>query len=155
MKSKFFRSIIVTKVITYGTYDLLHPGHINILRRARELGDYLYVGLSTDEFNIIKHKESILPYDARKMILESIVYVDSIIPETCWEQKIDDIITNNIDIFVIGDDWKGTFDFLKEYCKVIYLPRTEGISTTHIKKTIEFKSSEHDQLKELSFKKID
>jgi glycerol-3-phosphate cytidylyltransferase len=129
------------KVITYGTYDLLHPGHINMLRRARELGDYLIVGLSTDEFNTLKHKESILPFEARKMILESIIYVDEIIAENSWEQKVQDVKNNKIDIFVMGDDWKGEFDFLKEYCEVHYLKRTEGISTTHIKKNIAFKNS--------------
>lgn len=121
------------KVITYGTFDLLHVGHINILRRARELGDYLVVALSTDEFNAGKHKTSYHPYEDRKIILESIKYVDKVIPETSWDQKIKDVQENNIDIFVMGDDWKGQFDFLKPYCEVIYLPRTEGISTTKIK----------------------
>lgn len=121
------------KVITYGTYDLLHVGHINLLRRAKELGDYLLVVLSSDEFNALKHKTSYHSYEDRKIILESIRYVDEVIPEYTWEQKIKDVTDNNIDIFVMGDDWKGQFDFLNDYCEVIYLPRTEGISTTKIK----------------------
>ena len=121
------------KVITYGTYDLLHIGHINLLKRARELGDYLLVVLSTDEFNALKDKKAYHSYEDRKIILESIRYVDEVIPETCWEQKISDVVDNQIDIFVMGDDWSGKFDFLKEYCEVVYLSRTEGISTTKIK----------------------
>ncbi len=104
------------KVITYGTYDLLHVGHINLLRRAKELGDYLIVGLSTDEFNAEKHKEAYHSYEDRKVILESIKYVDEVIPENCWEQKIDDVVRNGADVFVMGDDWKGKLDFLKAYC---------------------------------------
>lgn len=121
------------KVITYGTYDLLHVGHINLLRRAKALGDYLIVVLSTDEFNAVKHKTAYHPYEARKTILESIRYVDEVIPEFNWEQKIKDVVENQVDVFVMGDDWAGQFDFLKEYCEVVYLPRTEGISTTKIK----------------------
>ena len=124
------------KVITYGTYDLLHVGHINLLRRARELGDYLVVVLSTDEFNAIKHKTAYHSYEDRKAILGSIRYVDEVLPETCWEQKITDVQENDIDVFVMGDDWKGHFDFLKDYCEVIYLPRTDGISTTKIKQDL-------------------
>lgn len=121
------------KVITYGTYDLLHAGHINLLRRARELGDYLLVVLSSDEFNAIKHKMAYHSYEDRKLILESIRYVDEVIPEYNWEQKIKDVVDNQIDVFVMGDDWNGQFDFLKDYCEVIYLPRTAGISTSKIK----------------------
>lgn len=121
------------KVITYGTFDLLHVGHINLLRRARELGDYLLVAISTDEFNAIKEKKAYYSYEDRKQILEAVRYVDKVIPENTWEQKIKDVTENNIDIFVMGHDWKGKFDFLKDYCEVIYLPRTEGISTTKIK----------------------
>jgi len=124
------------KVITYGTYDLLHVGHINLLRRAKALGDYLIVALSTDEFNAIKNKKAYYSYEDRKIILESIRYVDEVIPERCWEQKIQDIIDHKVDVFVMGDDWKGKFDFLKEYCEVVYLPRTEGISTTKIKEDL-------------------
>lgn len=124
------------KVITYGTYDLLHVGHINLLERAKALGDYLVVVLSTDEFNAVKHKTAYHSYEDRKKILESIRYVDEVLPETCWEQKIADVTSNNIDVFVMGDDWKGEFDFLKDYCEVVYLPRTEGISTTKIKQDL-------------------
>jgi glycerol-3-phosphate cytidylyltransferase len=121
------------KVITYGTFDLLHWGHILFLERARALGDHLTVGLSTDEFNLLKHKKSYYSYPHRKAILEAIRYVDKVIPEKAWEQKIHDIINHEIDIFVMGDDWRGKFDYLKEYCEVVYLPRTIGISTAKIK----------------------
>lgn len=121
------------KVITYGTFDLLHVGHINLLKRARELGDYLLVVLSTDEFNAGKHKTAYYSYEDRKQILEAIRYVDEVIPEFTWEQKIKDVQENDIDVFVMGHDWEGKFDFLKDYCEVVYLPRTDGISTTMIK----------------------
>lgn len=121
------------RVITYGTYDLLHRGHINLLRRARALGDYLVVGLSTDEFNSVKGKQVYYAYEERKLVLEAVRYVDAVIPEERWEQKIDDVLHHKIDIFVMGDDWVGKFDFLKPYCRVIYLPRTRGISTSRIK----------------------
>lgn len=127
---------MMKKVITYGTFDLLHWGHINLLKRARELGDYLIVALSTDEFNELKNKKSYHSYENRKFILESIRYVDEVIPEKNWEQKISDVQTHNVDIFVMGDDWEGHFDFLKDYCEVVYLPRTVGISTTKIKKDL-------------------
>ncbi|WP_339217908.1 glycerol-3-phosphate cytidylyltransferase [Ornithinibacillus sp. FSL M8-0202] len=120
------------KVITYGTFDLLHTGHINLLRRAKNLGDYLIVAVSTDEFNQLKNKKAYHSFDNRKAIVEAIRYVDEVIQEDTWEQKIDDVIKHNIDVFVMGDDWKGKFDFLREYCEVIYLPRTIGISTTKI-----------------------
>ena len=127
----------MTRVITYGTFDLLHYGHINLLRRAKALGDYLIVALSTDEFNQNKkNKRSYFSYEERKLILESIRYVDLIIPEENWEQKTTDIIKYDIDVFVMGDDWTGKFDFLKSVgkgCDVIYLPRTPEISTTQIK----------------------
>lgn len=121
------------KVITYGTFDLLHYGHIHLLRRARELGDYLIVALSTDSFNAIKEKQSYFSYEERKLILESIKYVDQIIEENNWEQKIRDIQKYNIDTLVMGNDWVGKFDELKNYCEVIYLSRTPEISTTRIK----------------------
>ncbi len=121
------------KVLTYGTFDLLHKGHIRLLKRAKELGDYLIVAISNDEFNSLKGKQSYFKYEERKEILESIRYVDEVIEENCWGQKVEDVKNNNIDIFVMGDDWKGKFDFLNEYCKVVYLPRTEGISATKIK----------------------
>ena len=123
-------------VLTYGTFDILHVGHINLLRRARELGDRLIVALSTDEFNKGKHKTSLLNYDNRKVVLEAIRYVDEVIPETNWDQKIDDVKRLGADIFVMGNDWEGQFDFLKEHCEVVYLPRTPDISTTEIKESL-------------------
>ena len=130
----------MTRVITYGTFDLLHYGHINLLRRAKALGDYLIVALSTDEFNLKeKNKRSYFSYDERKLILESIRYVDLIIPEESWEQKRTDVIKYDVDVFVIGDDWTGKFDFLETVgkgCKVVYLSRTPEISTTRIKDEI-------------------
>lgn len=128
------------RIITYGTFDLLHYGHINVLRRAKELGDYLIVALSTDEFNSEKKgKKTYFNYEQRKLLLESLRYVDLVIPETCWEQKIEDVKLYKIDTFVIGDDWKGKFDFLKDYCEVVYLPRTPEISTTQIKADLSVK----------------
>lgn len=122
------------KVITYGTYDLLHYGHINLLRRAKEQGDYLIVALSTDEFNWNeKQKKCYFTYEQRKKLLEAIRYVDLVIPENNWEQKASDVQEFRVDTFVMGDDWEGKFDFLKEYCEVVYLPRTPEISTTQIK----------------------
>lgn len=121
------------KIITYGTYDLFHIGHLNLLKRAKKLGDYLIVAVSTDQFNEIKGKKTIIPYKQRADIVKSIKYVDKVIPETNWEQKIVDVKKYNIDIFVMGEDWKGKFDFLKKYCKVKYLKRTKGISTTMLK----------------------
>ena len=123
------------KVITYGTFDLLHYGHINLLRRAKALGDYLVVALSTDEFNWnMKQKKCYFPYEQRKELLEAIRYVDLVIPEENWEQKVSDCKEYHIDTFVIGDDWTGKFDFLKEQgVEVVYLPRTPEISTTQIK----------------------
>jgi glycerol-3-phosphate cytidylyltransferase len=124
---------LMKKVLTYGTFDLLHFGHINLLSRAKDLGDFLIVGLSTDEFNKGKNKQAYHSFENRKLILESIRFVDEVIPENTWDQKIQDVIKHDIDIFVMGDDWKGKFDFLKEYCEVVYLPRTMGISTSQIK----------------------
>lgn len=125
------------RVITYGTFDLLHYGHINLLRRAKQYGDYLIVALSTDEFNWNqKHKKSYFSYEQRKQLLESIRYVDLVIPEENWAQKESDVKEYHIDTFVMGDDWAGKFDFLKPYCDVVYLPRTPEISTTQIKKEL-------------------
>ena len=125
------------RVITYGTFDLLHYGHINLLKRAKDLGDYLIVALSTDEFNLQKDKISYFDYQQRKILLESIRYVDLVIPEIPWEQKREDVKKYYADIFVIGDDWEGKFDFLKdEGVEVVYLPRTEEISTTQIKEDL-------------------
>ena len=126
------------RVITYGTFDLLHYGHINLLKRAKSLGDYLIVGLSTDEFNNTKkNKESYFDYENRKSLLDAVKYVDLVIPEKTWEQKVSDIQKYNIDVFVIGDDWKGKFDYLEDFgIEVVYLPRTKEISTTKIKKDL-------------------
>ena len=125
------------KVITYGTFDLLHAGHINLLRRAKELGDYLIVVVSTDEFNWNeKQKKCYFSYEERKSLLEAIRYVDLVIPEESWEQKRTDIPLYHVDTFVMGDDWKGKFDFLEDLCQVVYLPRTPEISTTKIKKEL-------------------
>ncbi len=121
------------RVITYGTFDILHWGHINLLKRAKLMGDYLVVALSTDEFNKLKNKKSYYTYEQRKTILESLRYVDLVIPECNWEQKINDIKKYKIDIFVMGNDWEGKFDFLKDYCEVVYLQRTPGVSTTETK----------------------
>ena len=125
------------RVITYGTYDLLHYGHINLLRRAKELGDYLIVALSTDEFNWEqKRKKCYFNYELRKQLLESVRYVDLVIPEENWEQKISDVKEFRVDTFVMGSDWEGKFDFLKPYCDVVYLPRTPEISSTQIKQDL-------------------
>ena len=132
------------KVITYGTYDLLHVGHINLLRRAKELGDYLIVVVSSDEFNAIKGKKAYYSFEDRKKILEAVKYEDEVLPEYTWEQKIDDVVKNNVDVFVMGDDWAGKFDFLKDYCEVVYLPRTEGISTSKIKEDLGLTGSKED-----------
>lgn len=121
------------KVLTYGTFDLIHRGHINILKRAKALGDYLIVGISSDEFNALKGKKSYYTFEERKFILEAIRYVDLVIKEDHWEQKKSDIKEHGINVFVMGDDWEGKFDELKELCEVVYLPRTENISTTKIK----------------------
>lgn len=121
-------------IITYGTFDLLHIGHINLLKRAKILGDQLIVALSTDEFNCReKNKVCINNYADRKIILESLRFVDLVIPEENWEQKNTDIIQYGASVFVIGNDWQGHFDFLKDRCEVVYLPRTENVSTTEIK----------------------
>ena len=126
------------KIITYGTFDLLHYGHINLLKRAKARGDYLIVALSTDEFNWNqKQKKGHFSYEKRKQLLESIRYVYLVIPEENWDQKKTDVKEYHVDTFVMGDDWKGKFDFLKDECEVVYLPRTPEVSTTQIKKDLE------------------
>ena len=125
------------RVITYGTFDLLHYGHINLLRRAKEYGDYLIVALSTDEFNLReKNKKSYFNFEQRKQLLEAIRYVDLVIPEESWDQKVRDVMDYKADVFVMGNDWEGKFDFLKEYCQVVYLERTPEVSTTLIKQDL-------------------
>ena len=129
------------RILTYGTFDLLHYGHVRLLKRAKELGDYLIVAVSTDEFNAIKGKKSYYSYEERKKIVEAIRYVDLVIPEENWEQKISDVQTYKVDVVVMGDDWASSdkFDYLKEYCELVFLPRTEGISTTKIKEDLKSK----------------
>ena len=126
------------RILTYGTFDLLHYGHIRLLKRAKALGDYLIVALSTDEFNEIKGKKAYHNYETRKEMLEAIKYVDLVIPEDNWEQKINDVKEYKVDIVVMGSDWAGSdkFDYLNDYCEVVYLDRTEGVSTTQIKKDL-------------------
>lgn len=123
-------------VITYGTFDMFHIGHINLFKRLKKLGNKLVVAVSTDEFNQGKNKHTLIPYEQRAEIVESCKYVDIVIPETCWEQKIEDVKKYNCDIFAMGHDWEGKFDFLKAYCDVVYLERTSGISTTKLKKSL-------------------
>lgn len=132
------------RVLTYGTYDLLHYGHIRLLRRARELGDYLIVAISTDEFNAVKGKKAYHNYETRKEMLEAVRYVDLVIPEKTWEQKIDDVKEYHVDVVVMGSDWAGNekFEQLRDYCDVVYLDRTEGVSTSKIKKELNLQMPE-------------
>lgn len=125
----------IRRVLTYGTFDLLHYGHIRLLRRAAALGDYLIVALSTDKFNATKGKQSFYDYDTRKEMLEAIRYVDLVIPEDSWEQKIHDIQNYKVNTVVMGGDWAGSdrFEYLQEYCELVFLDRTKGISTTNVK----------------------
>jgi glycerol-3-phosphate cytidylyltransferase len=120
-------------VLTYGTFDMFHIGHLNLLQRLRTLGDQLSVAVSTDEFNAIKGKKTLIPYEQRAQIVSAIKGVNLVIPEKSWDQKIDDIRNHNVDIFAMGNDWEGKFDFLSPYCDVVYLPRTEEISTSELK----------------------
>ena len=131
------------RILTYGTFDLLHYGHIRILKRAKELGDYLVVALSTDEFNAIKGKTAYHNYETRKKMLEAIRYVDLVIPENNWEQKVQDIKDYKIDVVVMGSDWADSdkFDYLKEYCDVVFLERTPGVSTTQIKSDLQLQEA--------------
>ncbi len=135
-------------VITYGTFDLFHIGHLKLLQRLSDLGDRLIVAVSTDEFNLGKGKKTIIPYEQRAEIVSNIKCVDLVIPETQWEQKITDVQKYGVDVFAIGNDWEGKFDFLKEYCEVVYLDRTEGISSTQLKQTLKtFSVSKNDIIK--------
>ena len=123
-------------VITYGTFDLFHIGHLNIIKRLSALGYRLIVGVSTDEFNAIKGKRPIVPFAQRLEIVESIKYVDLAIPEDRWSQKREDIKTYDVDILGMGADWEGKFDELSDEVEVVYLPRTDGISTTEMKRIL-------------------
>lgn len=126
------------RVLTYGTFDLLHYGHIRLLQRASQLGDYLIVALSTDEFNAVKGKKSFYPYETRKEMLEAIRYVDLVIPENNWGQKKADIVEYHVDTVCMGSDWAGDarFEALRDMCEVVYLDRTQGISTTEVKEKL-------------------
>ena len=124
------------RAITYGTFDLFHIGHLRLLKRISALANELYVAVSSDEFNSIKGKTCVIPFEERKEIIAALNCVTQEIKEDNWEQKISDIQKYHCDLFVMGDDWEGNFDFLKPYCEVIYLPRTQGISTTAIKKSM-------------------
>ena len=124
-------------VLTYGTFDLFHIGHLNLLKRARELGDKLIVAVSTDEFNVTKGKTTLMPFEHRVELVRSVRFVDEVIAESNWEQKISDVQQHKVDVFVMGSDWQGKFDFLKPYCEVVYLPRTDNVSSTELKKAIQ------------------
>ena len=129
------------RVITYGTFDTLHYGHILLLERARAMGDYLIVGISSDEFNAGKGKKAHFDFEARKKLLQSLRCVDLIIPEHHWEQKRDDIVTHKADIFTMGDDWQGKFDDLADLCEVRYLPRTPSVSSTLLREHLATQAS--------------
>jgi len=133
----------MTTVLTYGTFDLFHIGHLNLINRLAALGDRLVIAVSTDEFNAGKGKTSVVSYDDRARIISSIKGVDLVIPETSWEQKATDIVEHGVDIFAIGEDWAGKFDHLKELCEVVYLPRTEGISSTELKQMLRVLDPQH------------
>ncbi|MBZ0333219.1 adenylyltransferase/cytidyltransferase family protein [Marinobacter sp. AL4B] len=123
-------------VITYGTFDMFHIGHLKLLKRLDAMGAKLIVGVSTDEFNDVKGKKTLIPYDQRAAIVEAIDCVDMVIPEHSWDQKLSDVEQYSVDVFAIGDDWSGKFDFLKDYCEVVYLERTKDISTSGLKKSL-------------------
>lgn len=130
-------------ILTYGTFDLFHIGHLRLLQRLRAMGDRLVVGVSTDEFNAAKGKQTIVLFADRAEIVSSLSCVDLVIPETCWEQKADDIKQHQVDILGMGDDWRGKFDDLSALCEVVYLPRTDGISSTQIRNSLKVLSIEH------------
>lgn len=124
------------RAITYGTYDLFHIGHLRLLERIADLADEVIVAVSSDEFNAIKGKQCAIPFEHRRDIVSALKVVTKVIREDNWEQKVTDIQENECDLFVMGDDWAGKFDFLKPYCEVIYLPRTEGVSSSSIKQQL-------------------
>lgn len=133
----------MTTVLSYGTFDLFHIGHLNLIQRLTELGDRLIIAVSTDEFNAGKGKTSVVSYEDRARIVSSIKGVDLVIPETSWEQKVSDIKEHDVDVFAIGDDWSGKFDDLKDLCEVVYLTRTDGISSTEIKQMLRVLDPSH------------
>lgn len=124
------------RIITYGTFDMFHIGHLKLLQRLSKMADEVIVAVSTDNFNEVKNKKVLIPYDQRAEIVSSIKYVTKVIPEENWEQKSEDIKKYDIDIFAIGNDWEGKFDFLREYCEVVYLERTRNISSTQLRKSL-------------------
>jgi glycerol-3-phosphate cytidylyltransferase len=130
-------------VLTYGTFDLFHVGHLNLLNRLKALGDYLIVGVSTDEFNELKGKKTIVSFNHRSEIVMNLKCVDMVIPESNWEQKPDDIRNHGVSVFGMGHDWEGKFDFLNEYCSVVYLPRTDDVSSTDLKKLLSVLNQSH------------
>jgi glycerol-3-phosphate cytidylyltransferase len=134
-------------VVTYGSFDLFHVGHVRLLKRLKALGDKLVVGLSTDEFNQVKGKSTIIPFDDRKEILLACQYVDAVFAETCWEQKREDMLREDASIFAIGDDWSGKFDDLGDLVEVLYLPRTQNVSTTDLKTMLS--EIDKDKIKEI------
>lgn len=135
----------IRTVLTYGTFDLFHIGHLNLLRRLRDLGDRLVVGVSTDEFNALKGKKTIIGFKDRIEIVRNLKCVDLAIPEENWEQKVHDIRKHSVDVFGMGNDWEGKFDELKAHCEVVYLPRTEGISSAQLKKMLQVLDRSHVQ----------
>jgi glycerol-3-phosphate cytidylyltransferase len=141
-------------ILTYGTFDLFHVGHLRLLKRLKSLGDRLIVGCSTDEFNSKKGKQSVVKYSDRSEILNACRYVDLVFPENAWEQKIEDIKKHNVSIFAMGHDWSGKFDYLSEFCEVIYLPRTENVSTTDLKGSIQSEYQEKLGVIQREFDKI-
>lgn len=130
-------------VLTYGTFDLFHIGHLNLIQRLTRLGDRLVIGVSTDGFNAGKGKSSVVSYEDRARIIENVKGVDMVIPESSWEQKATDIVEHGVDVFAIGDDWRGKFDDLESLCRVEYLPRTDGISSTEIKQMLRVLDPSH------------
>lgn len=126
----------LVRAITYGTYDMFHVGHVNLFRRIKERCDHLIVAVSSDEFNALKGKKSVMSFEDRSLLVRACRYVDEVIAEHAWEQKEDDIRLHTVDLFVMGGDWEGRFDHLSSLCEVVYLPRTEGVSSTQLKESV-------------------